>query len=205
MELFDVLIFGAVFYYILRAVRHAASAQRRSRPPGSTPPADAEPLSWTERTRRALDSAVEWEEEQRRLQAEAEARKEIRALRTAEPEAAASSLSGALQTVADMLALRASGQRSLGPAPDEQPALPVRRETTSPAGRPPARLTSLGREVQAERPAEDALTVDRRAAARPPAELAGLERLTPLQRAILYGEILGAPVALGGGIDRSPD
>jgi len=232
MELFDVLIFGAIFFYIVRAVRRAASAGKDRRPPGSIASEDGEQLSWAERTQRALEGAMEWEEEQDRVEDEADLRAEIEAMRAAERGAAspwrqpreeqrrsleaaerevrharlpvstiatgldssptgsaASSLSGTLQTVANMLEQRTSG----------------RRESTSVARRSPAQLTTTGIDVEATRVPNTTPAVKRRTTGTTLTDLPGLERLTPLQRAIVYGEIFGRPVALGGGIDGSPD
>lgn len=248
MELFDVLIFGAVFYYIVQAVRRAASTQKDKRPPGSIATEDGEQLSWAERTERALEGAMEWEEKQQRLEQEAEIRAEIEAVRAAErgeaspwsqrrserrralesaarevpADAAAPSLSDALAGVAAMLDERASlGQRPQPDDPFQAPALrrsspPLvvrpsrptagsRPEPTSVARRSAAELTTTGIEVEAERPDDPAVVVVR-TTHRPLTDVPGLGRLTPLQRAIVYGEIFGKPVALGGSsIDDSLD
>ena len=76
-EFIDVLIVGAILYYIVQAVRRAASAQADRRPPGSIAAEEGESLTWTERTQRALEGALEWEEEQERRREEAELRAEL--------------------------------------------------------------------------------------------------------------------------------
>jgi len=252
MELFDVLIFGAIFYYIAQAVRRAASAQRDKRPPGSIATEDGEQLSWSERTERALEGAMAWEEKQDRHEEEAEIRAELAAIRADErgdespwrhgreeqrrlleeaqrevrhlklpvstilsteteslsPGGAAPSLSSALAGVAAMLDQHAaSGQRQptddpfQPPARRARPAPVARREPTSVARRSPPDLSTAGLEVHAQEIREAPPSVEQRSASRPLSDLPGLGRLTPLQRAIVYGEIFGRPVAFGGNGD----
>ena len=245
MELFDVLIFGAVFYYIVKMVRRAASGQRDKRPPGSIATEEGKSLSWAERTQRALEGALEWEEEQEQRRDEAEVREEVAAMRAAERETtppwrrtpdeqrrtleaaerdvrqirlpvstiapgepetlgaggAAPALSDALAGVASMLEQRASREV----APRERAAPVARRQSTSIARRSPTDIDTTGIEVEAHEIVPDGPGVTRWTNRRPLAEMPGLERLTPLQQAIVYGEIFGRPVALGGGVDDTRD
>jgi hypothetical protein len=248
MELFDVLIFGAIFYYIAQAVRRAASAQKDKRPPGSIATEDGEQLSWGERTERALEGAMAWEEKQDRREEEAEIRAELEAIRAAErgdaspwglrrdeqrraleaaeleirhlklpvstilptetPGGAAPSLSSALAGVAAMLDQHAaSGQRQQAddpfqlPARVSRPAPVARRDPTSVARRSPPESRTAAVEVHAQEIHEAPPSAEQRGVSRPLGDIPGLGRLTPLQRAIVYGEIFGRPVAFGGSGD----
>lgn len=244
MELFDILIFGAVFYYIARAVRRAASSQKDKRPPGSIASEDGQKLTWAERTQRALEGAMEWEEEQTRQEDEADVRAEIEAMRAAERQAAspwrhtrdeqmraleeaerevrhvrlpvstidpgldsqpagsaASALSNALSGVAAMLDQRIASNEEV--RPDRPAPLAVREPTSITTRRAPVESAATGVEVEAQRVRDSG--VQRRAVRPTMSDIPGLGRLTPMQRAIVYGEIFGRPVALGGGIDDSPD
>lgn len=229
MELFDVLIFGAVFYYIVRAVRSAASAQKDKRPPGSIASEGGQQLSWAERTQRALEGAMEWEEKQQHLKDEADVRAEIEAMHAAERETASpwrqareerrraleeaeggirqptgsaeSSLSDALSGVAAMLDQRIASREAVTRA---RPSPVAVREPTSMTRRSPVESAATGVRVEAQRVRDSG--VQRRAVHATMSDIPGLERLTPMQRAIVYGEIFGRPAALGGrGIDDSLD
>jgi hypothetical protein len=264
MELFDVLIFGAVIYYIVQAVRRAATTQIEQRPPGSVTTEDGERVSERERLRRALAGAAEWEEEQRRLREDAEVRAEVEAMRSDErarqspwrtsreeqrrriepaegpsPADAAPALSDALAGVAALLEQRAAGQ----PSPARPPSHPRSGESRvhlarhgeraekrlSPPGdrvarrdreRPGAVVSR--RPAAAASPAPPALALPtgdarrehevtpgspaRRGSGQALAELPGLARLTPLQRAVVYADIFGRPVGLSdSGSDTRPD
>lgn len=241
-EFLDVFIIGAILYYIVQAVRRAASAQTDKRAPGSIAREDGESLSWSERTQRALEGALEWEEEQQRKREEAELRAELAAVRAQErggstpwgarrdehrrqleearsERGAAPSLSDALAGVASMLEQHAASQQRRDAEPFRPPARRGDRELTTrarpapPARREPAAVSRRSKsasgesvlEVEAVEVRDDVPTV-RRPTTGALTDLPSLGRLTPLQRAIVYGEIFGRPVALGGGtLDDLPD
>lgn len=179
MSLFDLIWIGVILYVIFNGLGRRKRAARTELPDAELPDAElqdrggaARPGPVGEIRRRLVEAAREWEEEQRRLRGEPPVAAPAPPARVTPPPAEPEPV--AVLTSAPVLARR-------GPGRAASAAVRVRRE--------------VERESAGERRRS---AVDRHYARRRnvPNRLAALNRYPTLQRAILFGEILGRPKAL---------